>query len=145
MRLRLLFLLPLVFAAAPDAYAQIQTLSISNPWIRFITPSTPAGGYFTVTNASSKPVVIMGASSPACGSVMLHQSNETGGVSRMDAVNQVTVPPHGSVQFKPGGYHLMCMSPTADMRVGSTVPVTIQFQDNRQITKPFAVRSATGK
>lgn len=145
MRLHLLPLLPLALAAASGAHAQIQTLSISNPWIRFITPNTPAGGYFTVTNAGSKPVVIMGASSPACGSVMLHQSHESGGVSSMDMVSQVTVPAHGGVTFRPGGYHLMCMSPTADMRVGTTVPVTIQFQDNRRITKPFTVRGPTGK
>ena len=145
MRLRLLPLLPLALAAAPGAHAQIQTLSISNPWIRFITPSTPAGGYFTVTNAGAKPVVIIGASSPACGSVMLHQTHELGGVSSMDMVSQVTVPAHGNVKFQPGGYHLMCMSPTTDMRVGTTVPMTIRLQDNRQITKPFTVRGANGK
>lgn len=145
MRLYPLLLLPLAFAVVSPARAQLQTLSIANPWIRFITPSTPAGGYFTITNAGAKPVVITGASSPACRSVMLHQTHQAGGVSSMDQVDQVTVPAHGSLQFQPGGYHLMCMSPSADMRAGTTVPMTIRFQDNREITKPFAVRGANGK
>lgn len=139
---------PLLTAAtllAAPAAAQVQTLNVSNPWIRFITPDRPAAGYFDVTNTGTKPVIIAGASSPACGSVTLHQSRNEGGAERMEMVSRVTVPAHGGVSFKPGGYHLMCMSPNAQMKIGAQVPVTLRFGDNHDMTKPFTVRGPTGK
>ncbi len=128
-----------MLVAATPAGAQIQVVSISNPWIRFITPQTPAAGYFTITNAGAHPVVITGASSPNCGMVMLHRSQSVGGTERMAMVSSVTVPAHGSVSFQPGGYHLMCMSPSG-MTAGGHVPMTLRFQDNHEMTKDFMVR-----
>jgi periplasmic copper chaperone A len=124
---------------AVPASAQLEVISISNPWIRFVTPQTPAAGYFTITNAGAHPVVIVGASSPNCGSVMLHRSQSVSGTESMTPVSSVTVPAHGSVSFQPGGYHLMCMSPSG-VTAGGHVPMTLHFQDNHQTTKDFLVR-----
>jgi len=135
----------LVLMATMPAQAQLVMVSIAGPWIRFINPTTPAAGYFTVTNAGARPVVITGASSPDCGSLMLHQSRNVNGVEQMDMVSNVTVPAHGSVKFAPGGYHLMCMSPSANIVPGRTVPVTLTFADHRTVTKPFMVRGANGR
>lgn len=127
------------------AHAQLQVVHIADPWIRFVTRSTPAGGYFTITNVGSKPVVITGASSPECGSIMLHQSMTQGGMESMQMVSRVVVPGHGEVKFQPGGYHLMCMQPGPGMKPGAKVPVTIMFADKRLITRPFTVRGAMGQ
>lgn len=135
----------LALAATMPAHAQLQMVSIAGPWIRFINPTTPAAGYFTVTNAGARPAVITGASSPDCGSLMLHQSRNVNGVDQMEMVSSVTVPAHGSVKFAPGGYHLMCMSPSANVVPGRTVPVTLTFADHRTVTKPFMVRGANGR
>jgi periplasmic copper chaperone A len=132
-------------AATMPAHAQLQMVSISGPWIRFINRTTPAAGYFTVTNAGARPVAITGASSPDCGSLMLHQSRNVNGVEQMEMVSSVTVPSHGSVKFAPGGYHLMCMSPSAKVVPGHTVPVTLTFADHRTVTKPFIVRGVNGR
>jgi hypothetical protein len=142
---RILASAAVVTTAAIPALAQLQTVNIENPWIRFITPNTPAAGYFTVTNVGAHPVVITGASSPDCGSLMLHQSRNVSGTERMDTVPSVTIPARGSLSFSPGGYHLMCMSPSPKVVVGATVPVTLTFQDKRSITKPFQVRGPTGR
>lgn len=135
----------LALAAAMPAIAQLEMVSIAGPWIRFITPATPAAGYFTVTNAGARPVIITGASSPDCGSLMLHQSRNVSGVEQMDMVSSVTVPAHGSVKFAPGGYHLMCMSPSTNVAPGRTIPVTLTFADHLTVTKPFLVRGANGR
>ncbi|HEX5326323.1 MAG TPA: copper chaperone PCu(A)C [Acetobacteraceae bacterium] len=135
----------LALLATTPAHAQLQTVSIADPWIRFITPQTPAAGYFTITNVGAHPVVITGASSPDCGSLMLHRSRNAGGTEHMDMVAKVTVPAHSAIRFEPGGYHLMCTSPSADLVPGRSVPVTLQFSDNRKMTKPFTVRGVNGK
>jgi periplasmic copper chaperone A len=146
MRWKMPALAIVALSAAVTAGAQtLQTVSVSGMWIRFITPTTPAAGYFTVTNAGARPVVITGASSPDCGQLMLHQSRNVNGTEHMEMVSSVTVPAHGSVKFAPGGYHLMCMSPSANIAPGRTVPITLTFADKRSITKPFIVRGAKGQ
>jgi copper(I)-binding protein len=128
-----------VSAAEPDG------VSLSDMWFRFITPTIPAAGYFTLSNSAAAPRTLIGANSSACGSLMLHQSVARNGVERMIMVPKVAVPPHGSLQFAPGGYHLMCMSPAAAMRPGHSVPVTLQFEGGGTLTGTFPVRGATGK
>lgn len=120
-------------------------ISLRDPWFRFITPTIPAAGYFTLSNSTAVPQTLIGASSPACGSLMLHQSVTKSGVEQMIMVPKVSVPAHGTLQFAPGGYHLMCMSPAGTMRPGQSVPVTLQFDGGGTFSASFPVRGATGK
>ena len=76
---------------------------------------------------------------------MLHQSVESGGVSKMMDVKNVPVPAGGSIAFAPGGYHLMCMNPGAAMAPGSHVPVSLVFADGSKVQADFAVKNAVGK
>jgi hypothetical protein len=132
-------------AIAGPALAAGTGLVLSGQWFRTIMPSLPAAGYFTLANPSPTAQVLVAAASPDCGSLMLHRSINEGGQERMAAVNSVTVPARGSIAFAPGGYHLMCMSPTAAMKPGSSAPVTLRFADGTTLTADFPVRNATGK
>jgi periplasmic copper chaperone A len=115
-------------------------LSLSHPWMRFIIPSRPAAGYFTLLNDTAKSQTLVGASSPACGSLMLHKSVNENGVEKMLMQESIPVPAHGSLVFAPGGYHLMCMSPTKAVAVGHSVPVTLKFGDGMTLIANFPVR-----
>jgi copper(I)-binding protein len=128
------------FAAPPG-----ESLWLSAPSFRFIIAARPAAGYFTLFNASATPRRLIGASSPGCGMLMLHKSMEMGGVAHMSGVKGVTIPAHGKVKFEPGGYHLMCMSPTAAMRPGKTVQVILKFKDGPAMSAEFPVRGINGK
>lgn len=86
-----------------------------------------------------------GASSSACGAIMLHQTTSSGGMAGMKHVASVDVPPGGSASFAPGGYHLMCMQPGPAMKPGGAVPVTLAFQGGAKLTVNFAVRNAAGR
>jgi periplasmic copper chaperone A len=66
-------------------------------------------------------------------------------MSSMSSVAQIDILAGGTLSFAPGGYHLMCMNPTALMKQGSSVPVTLDFADGSKIAVSFAVRSASGK
>ena len=112
----------LLTAAAPPP-----GITASKPWMRYLLPNLPAGGYVTLTNGGNADAVITAAASPACGMLMLHKSVDSSGMAMMMDVPSVTVPAHGSVSFTPGGYHLMCMQPS--MKIGDKVPVTLTFQD----------------
>src|SRR6187551_2303237 len=98
-----------------SAAAAASSVTIEKPWMRFIIKARPAAGYFTLRNNGDAAVELTGASSSACGMLMLHQSKQEKGVDRMMHVKSVSVPAHGTLAFAPGGYHLMCMSPTNAM------------------------------
>jgi copper(I)-binding protein len=132
-------------AALPSSQAADGGLTLSDAWMRTIVPSRPAAGYFTLKNDGDQARVLTGASSPACGSIMLHQSKTENGVDKMIMVKSVPVPAHGSLQFAPHGYHLMCMSPSPDLKPGQTVPVTLEFEDGATLRGAFAVRGARGQ
>lgn len=120
-------------------------MSVTGGWFRALPEGLPAGGYFSLHNAGAEPAVLTAAQSSACGMLMLHESSEAGGTSRMRDVHSVTVPAGGSIAFAPGGYHLMCTHPGAAMTPGHRVEVTLLFADGSRTHASFAVRNATGK
>ncbi len=125
--------------------AQAAAVTVSDAWFRALPPSVPSGGYFTLHNGGGKPVTLTGAQSPACGMLMLHKSENHGGMGAMVHVSDVDVPPGGTVQFAPGGYHLMCMDSKPLLKIGTGVPVTLSFADGTALTARFQVRGAAGK
>jgi copper(I)-binding protein len=118
---------------------------VSDAWIRALPSSVPSGGYFTLHNGGAKPVTLTGAESPACGMLMLHRSEDHGGMGSMEDVIAIPVPAGGTLKFAPGGYHLMCMDATPAIRPGGSVPITLAFKDAAPLTVKFQVRNAAGK
>ena len=135
----------LLLSGATTALAATNSPTISHPWMRFLTRSTPAAGYFTLTNNTGHVITLSGATSPDCGELMLHESVVQNGTAEMKMVPGIAVPNHRSVTFSPGAYHLMCMSPTAAIAPGRNVPVTLQFKDDSSLRTTFPVYGAKGK
>ncbi len=151
-------LLPALVTVPGAASAQPTSgITVSGSWLRVLGPELPAAGYFELSNATAHTVTLVGASSPACGRLSLHQTvhqslmNGPGGMSgmtgmsSMQAVGTVKVPPHGSVRFAPEGYHLMCEQVGSAVQPGRTVPVTLHIDAGRSITSNFTVEGARGR
>ena len=62
--------------------AQASLWTVTYGWFRFLPAGLPAGGYFTAQNIGNHDLAITGAQSPACGTLMLHKSRDTGGIDR---------------------------------------------------------------
>ena len=138
-----LFLLLLSSVAAVAAPAS--PLRIEAPWMRALPGTVPAGGYFILHNDGRAQVTLTGAQSPACGMLMLHLSENNGGMSSMRHVDSIDVAPGGTLEFKQGSYHLMCMQPGPAIKPGASVPVTLTFKDGAKVSADFPVRNAAGK
>lgn len=128
--------------ASPALAADV---TVSDGWFRALPAGLPAGGYFTLHNNGAADASLTGAASSACGMIMLHMSMSMGGTSSMMDVESVTIPAHGEVAFKPGGYHLMCMKPGAAMAPGGQVRVKLDFADGTKAAATFAVKDAKGQ
>lgn len=118
-------------------------VTVATHWFRYLLSSIPAGGYMKLENTTNSPIRLTGARSSACGMTMLHHSVARNGVDQMLPVKSIVIPAHGTFEFQPGHYHVMCMKP--HMKPGTTVPVTLEFAHTPPITVNFTVYGADGK
>ena len=130
---------------ATTAAAGAAPLDITDAWFRSLPGKLPAAGYFTAQNNTRRDVAITGARAQGCGMLMLHLSQNTGGLSGMDMVDKVTVPAEGTLRFAPGGYHLMCTDPKPELKPGARVPVVLSLSNGTKVAVAFEVRNAKGK
>ena len=107
--------------------AKVGSIKIENAYVRATAPGQPAAGAFMKIENSGSADQLVSASSPAAGEVQLHQMSMEGNVMKMGQVKDIAVPANGSVDLKPGGYHIMLMNIKAPLRAGETVPVKLKF------------------
>ena len=137
--------LSLAIFLALTASVSAAPVTVSDGWFRALPGTLPAGGYFTVHNTTKNGIAILGVQSEACSTLMMHKSSTSGGMSRMEMADKIEVPAGGKVSFAPRGLHLMCMRPTAIMKIGGKVPVVLHLSDGTRLAATFAVRGASGK
>jgi len=133
----------LIASALIQPAAAAPTITVSDGWMRALPGGLPAGGYFTLHNPTAKTLTLQSASSPACGVLMLHKSDTMGGMATMANVDSIDVRPGGTLEFSPGGFHLMCMKPM--LKPGDKVSVTLHFAGGTNVRADFAVRGANGR
>ena len=102
-------------------------IKIENAYTRATVPGQQvAGGFLKIDNKGNADQ-LLGASSPAAGEVQLHEMAMDGNVMKMRQVKDIPIPAGGSVELKPGGYHLMFMNLKGPFVAGQTVPVKLKF------------------
>jgi len=137
----------ILFAAAAllvaPSPASAGNLAVRGAWFRLLPAGLPAAGYFKLQNQSGKAAVLTGAETAACGTTMLHKTEHMGGMDQMSMVDSVEIGAGETFEFRPGGFHLMCMNPA--LKTGTAVSVTLHFADGSSLKAMFEVRGATGK
>ena len=131
-----------LIALVPLAAGAAGTLVVADAWI----PEAPPGmsmhaGYATLSNAGDAPLTIQGAASAQYGDVSIHETVVVDGVSKMRALDEITLAPGAEVKLAPGGRHLMLMQPVSAPATGSEVGIDFILADGRRITASFAVRA----
>ena len=97
----------------------------------------------SITNSGTEDDSLIGARSPACGTVELHESymNDEGAMAmRPAAGNQIAVPAGGSAALEPGGLHVMCIEKLEEFTEGAELELTLQFQNAGEITLNVEIR-----
>lgn len=132
----LTFALTLVSAASEEA-----GVSVRDAWIRETPPGmTMMAGYMELRNNTSRPQVLVAASSSGFDSVMIHRTIVKDGMAGMVHASQIELTPYASLIFAPGGYHLMLMNPKRTLRVGDPVVIKLQFRGGLVLPVAFQVR-----
>lgn len=104
-------------------------LTVSDAWVRLNPlPGRPAAAYFTVTNNTDQRDHLLGLDVPSGGRAHLHRSQRNGEIMQMLFITSVTVPPGGSLEFSPGGFHAMLSDLSGPPEVGSLLPLALHFE-----------------
>jgi copper(I)-binding protein len=143
-------LISLLLSVAGLAFAQVPApVKIDAPWLRpSVQGQATTGAYMTLT--ATEPLTLLGATTPAAGSVELHQMQMDGDVMRMRAIDTLALTPNQPVRLAPGGYHFMVMQPKTPFRNGTQIPLTLRFRDAKgavrtmELSVPVAVSAPAG-
>ncbi len=118
-------------------------LEVSDAWIAEAPPNVSAqAGYLTLKNGTARPMSLVGVTSGAFESVQIHRSQHdmATGMMKMSHAKAVEIPAGGTMQFKPGGYHLMLMKPKSALKAGDRVEMVLTFADGSESRVTFTVR-----
>lgn len=147
---------------SPASSSPAAGITVTGAWARASSAMAAAGAaYMTITNAGSTADTLVGASSPAATTVEVHEtvtiaaapasgmdgmaspaaSDSMGSMLGMQPIAKLAIPANGSVVFAPGGYHIMLIGLTKDLKVGDTIQVTLTFEKAGSITVTADVRA----
>ncbi len=128
-------------AAAAEAAGP---LVIETGWMRQPPPGAKvAGGYMTITNNGQDADRLLGGSVAFAGRVEIHEMAMDKGMMQMREVEGgLEIPAGGTVELKPGSYHVMIMDFTGTPpKAGETVPITLEFEKAGTVATEMAVGS----
>ena len=135
----------IVIAAVSVAAANHHAVVIHDPWIQEVPPSAEVlAAYMILKNTSDETLTVTSASSPAFERMEIHKSEIHEGMARMVHVENLAIPQHGQVEFKPGGYHFMLMGRKQPLRAGDKVYLTLTFSNGTELATTAEVRKNMG-
>jgi len=94
-----------------------------------------SAGYLTLRNNTGTAIVVTQVQSPQFARVEIHETTIEDGISKMRALDSLTVPANGSARLERGGKHLMLMqardlkdSVTLQLMSGETLLLSVQYR-----------------
>ena len=93
-------------AADPSAMA----VTAKDAWARRVpADATNTAAYMTLENSSDKPIRVVSGKSDSAKVVELHHHVMVGDSMKMEKVESIEIPAHGSVSLQPKGLHVMLL------------------------------------
>ena len=122
---------------------KVGDLVIDTPYARATMPNAPvSGGYMTIRNTGATADRLTGGKAPFAGMVQIHEMKMEGEVMKMREIEGgLEIPAGGEVVLKPGGYHVMFMQLSEQLKEGETRDVELTFANAGNIELPFEVRN----
>lgn len=116
-------------------------IAIENAWARPGSEGRMSAGYFTIINYENDPDTLTGVSSGAAQLTEIHESYELeGGMMGMREVSELIIPAQSSVNFEPGGLHIMFIQLTEPLVAGEVLELTLAFSNSGEKTISAEIR-----
>lgn len=102
---------------------------VKDPWGRTSPKVATAAAFYMILEGGDTTDHLIGADADVCGTVEIHQTIITDGVMKMQpAEGGIEIPAGGAATLEPGGYHVMCINKTVELKAGDVIPLTLEFE-----------------
>jgi copper(I)-binding protein len=103
-------------------------IDIQDAWVRRASAMGNGAVYVTIRNQGSAPDALLSAATDVADRAELHETMGGSGRMMMQPLAKIDVPAGGTLEMKPGGYHIMLLGLTRDLKPGDTVTLTLRFE-----------------
>lgn len=125
------------------AFADSVKVFVNDPWVRLAPPNSKVfAAYFMLKNEDAKDYALVSASSPKFKTVELHLSKVENGVAMMEKLAQISLPAQKTVEFVPGGLHVMLIEPKEAINLGDKIPMTLTLGSGQTIETEAVVKKS---
>ncbi|WP_024356298.1 copper chaperone PCu(A)C [Leucobacter chironomi] len=128
--------------ASDGASADAPSAAFVDGWAKAGEQGGMTGVFGTLENHGDDDLVIASVESEAADSAELHEVTSAGVMQEI--TGDVTVPAGGSIEFVPGGDHIMLMGLTAELLAGEEVPITVTLADGSSVSFSVLVKAYSG-
>ena len=117
-------------------------ISASDAWGRSSPMMAQTGAmYVVIENQGNESDRLIGAASDAAKTVEVHESYMEGDMMKMRPVEGgLEIPAGGTVELKPGGYHIMLIDQVSPLEVGTKIKVTLKFEKAGDVPLEVEIR-----
>ncbi|MBO3176090.1 copper chaperone PCu(A)C [Dermatophilus congolensis] len=120
-------------------------INAHDPWVKAAASGNSAL-FGTLANNSDKDITITAVSSPAAGSVQMHETKKdaSGAMVMSEVKGGFKIPAHGQHELKPGGDHIMLMGLKGELKAGEQVEFTATTSDGSSFKVAAPVKDFSG-
>lgn len=123
--------------------AQVPGMSVSDArMVLAPVEGNPAAVYFNLKYDGERGLTIRKAEVAGAGNSMMHDYGEYDFKVQMMEALPIGIKKGDTVEFKPGGLHVMAMDPSPDLKPGGTTDVTLTVSGGGTFTFPAEIRAA---
>ena len=124
----------------------LNPVSVKNPWIRLRPPGMKVtGGFIRLINPNDVSDKLLSAASDICEATELHQMIHENNIMKMKKVDSIELPASGTLDLKPGGYHLMFINLKSPLKADQKVRVKLTFEKSGSRSVIFQVKNTMMK
>lgn len=129
-----------VAQAATAVVVPMRAVQVAGAWVRATVPGQLGSGAFMQITAKTA-LRLVGVSSPVAGVAEVHEMKMDGDVMQMRPLTAgLDLPAGKTVELKASGQHVMLMDLRQTLTVGSTVAMTLRFEDAKGATSQLDVQ-----
>jgi hypothetical protein len=115
-------------------FASNGNLQVKDGWIRPAGKGMNTAFYFSAVNNTDKADTLLSVKSDVARMVQMHETFQKNGMMGMRQVKAIPIQAKSTLEFKPGGYHVMVMNLKEDLKKGDSAQFTLHFKYAGDIT-----------
>lgn len=136
-RLFVIVLLGILLLSGCDTASGI---TVESAWARPAAQDGNGAVYFLLQNHSAGADELIAVSSNIAEAAEIHETKMDGDVMKMEQVMSVPVKGKESIEFAPGGLHVMLIGLQQELKAGDQFEITLQFAGQGDLTLTVPVQ-----